>query len=104
MKWVACFALCACAHNEPPPPVPLHWTDDKGNAVRDPGRTTESIRWREAHRANADPRPPPPEPWETRLRCIDGTLTVACDPRTLANCCVNQGGVARDPWGNVIFE
>jgi hypothetical protein len=98
--------LCACAHNEPPPPVPLHWTDHEGNAVRDPGRTSESIRWREAHRQPLPVGPATPqEPNVPRLRCIDGTRAVNCTPGSAgADCCANQGGVYRDPWGNVIYE
>jgi hypothetical protein len=103
VKWVA-LVLIGCAHNEPPPPTPLHWTDAKGNAVRDPGRTSESVRWREAQRTHGEEAPPAPDPWAPRVRCGDGTLTVACDVGTLRGCCVNQGGLARDPQGNIVFE
>jgi hypothetical protein len=107
MRLARVFVLAsACAHNEPPPPVPLHWTDAKGEPVRDPGRSTDSIRWRESHRYVPERGVTTPhEPNVPRLRCNDGSRAIACTPGSgQGDCCTNQGGVFHDPWGNVLYE
>ena len=43
------------------------------------------------------------EPNVPRLRCFDGTLSITCTPNgAQRDCCIGQGGVYRDAWGNVV--
>lgn len=53
----------------------------------------------------SDGAPREQEPYVAHLRCNDGSLAPDCAPAVLhGDCCVNQGGVYRDAWGNLVFE
>ncbi len=95
------LVLMGCAHEEPETRrAAVHWTDSRGRPIRDPGRTSESLRWRETHAATASGESNVPH-----LRCNDGSLAGNCAPNALhGDCCVNQGGVYRDAFGNMVLE
>ncbi|HEY6876716.1 MAG TPA: hypothetical protein VI299_01805 [Polyangiales bacterium] len=101
------FLFGACARPEPPPRAPVLWTDGQGKPIRDPGRTSESVRYREQHRSTPSaPAPVHSDPTTPRPRCNDGTHAVQCSPGNVSerDCCAAQGGVYRDAWGNLVYE
>lgn len=60
---------------------------------------------RGAERATAG-EAPVREPHVPHVLCMDGTPSIrSCSPQSVtADCCVNQGGVYRDQWGNAVGQ
>jgi len=79
--------------------------------ARDAQRAAEVERQRAYWQANSvemsAPNPPsegerPGAPREPRLLCNDGTLSTCTPLGVQQDCCISQGGVHRDSWGNTI--
>ncbi|HEY6881048.1 MAG TPA: hypothetical protein VI299_23645 [Polyangiales bacterium] len=101
------FLAGACSRPEPPPLAPVVWTDAAGRPIRDPGRTSESVRYRESQRvAPSGAAPVHSDRTTPRPRCNDGTHSAHYSPGNVGerDCCAGQGGLYRDPWGSIVYE
>lgn len=64
------------------------------------GRTVQPAPRADVHGRGAQ------EPFVPRVLCMDGSLSITCTREAASNasCCPYQGGVYRDPWGNVVVH